>query len=624
MVKGIKTMKNSIKSKLSVGFLCCVLLIISSTPAVASPHEISTVQTVAETILFSAPVLQDFSSFKELIVPETNLMTLEDGSPMLPLYSKTFEYPLGTHVISVDVEPTMIRTMAVDKPIRPVPLKQKIGDSNVPFEGVLNPDVYESADIYPATWYTYTTGAGLNSNNQHVLFVSYHITPVRYQPTINQLQYSTQFTIRIIVDSSHPKVVSTSEEYPLVIIAPAEFSDQLAPLVTHKNTLGVTTKLIPLESISCACLGRDTAEKIKYTIQDAVETWGTSYVLLVGDMDKLPIRVTYASWWEPDLLSDLYYGDIYTASGDFCSWDANDNNRFGEINSQGNDLDGVDLYPDVHVGRLACTDTAEVTTVVNKIISYEDETAGQSWFNHIILAGGDTFPLSRGAPANVFEGEITNTKVAETLADFTQTYLWTSKHTLHASSFNREINKGAGFVSYAGHGFEHGWGTYRPNAVTRQMIWYYTPLVNQLTNDNKLPVIFFDACLTAKLDFNISDLQKYYPKGASLLASVFGLSTNPADSYTCFGWSFLKKQGGGAIATIGSTRTAYTRVDSSGVYGGAGYMDVHFFQGFHEGVCLGQMMTASQNDYINNVGPDYFTLEEFILLGDPSLRVGGY
>ena len=107
-------------------------------------------------------------------------------------------------------------------------------------------------------------------------------------------------------------------------------------------------------------IGRDNPERIKYFIKHAVEDWNTQYVLLVGDMKKLPIRVTLASWWERDLLSDLYYADIYDASGDFCSWDANENNRFGEIDHDGNDLDGVDLYADVHVGRLPCTDSTEV------------------------------------------------------------------------------------------------------------------------------------------------------------------------------------------------------------------------------------------------------------------------
>ena len=153
---------------------------------------------------------------------------------------------------------------------------------------------------------------------------------------------------------------------------------------------------------------------------------------------------------------------------------------------------------------------------------------------------------------------------------------------------------------------------------------YYMPYMNGLKNGNKLPVIFFDACLTAKLDFNFTDLEEYYPRIIDLLASIFGLSTNPSDFYQCFAWSFMAKEGGGAIASVGATRTAYTWVDSTGVYGGAGYMDVHFFDSYYEGVTVGQMLTGSQNAYIHQVGLDYFTIEEFILLGDPSLMVGGY
>ena len=65
-------------------------------------------------------------------------------------------------------------------------------------------------------------------------------------------------------------------------------------------------------------------------------------------------------------------------------------------------------------------------------------------------------------------------------------------------------------------------------------------------------------------------------------------------------------------------------VDKNGVYAGAGYLDVHFFKAYEEGVTPGEMLTQAQNDYINNVGRDYFTIEEFLLLGDPSLKIGGY
>ena len=101
------------------------------------------------------------------------------------------------------------------------------------------------------------------------------------------------------------------------------------------------------------------------------------------------------------------------------------------------------------------------------------------------------------------------------------------------------------------------------------------------------------------------------------------LDYDPSIFYPCFAWSFVKKENGGAIATIGSTRTAYTWVDKDGVYAGAGYLDVHFFKAYEEGVTAGEMLTRAQNDYINNVFRDYFTIEEFILLGDPSLAVGG-
>ena len=61
-------------------------------------------------------------------------------------------------------------------------------------------------------------------------------------------------------------------------------------------------------------------------------------------------------------------------------------------------------------------------------------------------------------------------------------------------------------------------------------------------------------------------------------------------------------------------------VDSDGVYAGAGYLDVHFFKAYEEGITFGQMFTQAQNDYINYVGKDFFTIEEFLILGNPNLK----
>ena len=277
---------------------------------------------------------------------------------------------------------------------------------------------------------------------------------------------------------------------------------------------------------------------------------------------------------------------------------------------------------------MACTNDKELETVVDKIMIYENYAYDQLWFNKIVLAGGDTFPPRRGSPFFVFEGEITNRKIMQQLPYFEHVRLWASRRNLNAMTFNRAISRGAGFVSYSGHGFEHGWGTYRPNSLKKKMDLtqplYYTPFIKNLRNKNKLPIIFFDACLTAKLDFNITDLEEYYSKFIKFLVLFTKLDYDPSHFYPCFAWSFVVKENGGAIATIGSTRTAYTWVDKDGVYAGAGYLDVQFFKSYNEGVSLGEMFTQAQNNYMNNAFKDYFTIEEFILLGDPSLRVGGY
>jgi len=615
-------MKSKVLTYGKASSILCLFLMLTLAPGIIQANAI-TKTTVDGTVDFSSPVLRDNGQFVDVSINEANAVTTIEGSPMMPVFSKTYEFPLGTTIQSVDIQPALIQTMSTGKQVRPVPVQQKVGSDIIPDEGMIDQTVYSSAAPYPPTWFSYTLGAGLNARNEHVLFVSCHITPVRYLPATHVLQYSTRFTLHIdySLPVSAPKSATT---YQLVIIAPSEYASALQPLVNFKNNVSMPTSLVTLDDIYGSYPGRDNPEMIKYFIKHTIEDWNTEYVLLVGDIKKVPIRQTYGTQWEDALLSDQYYADIYNANGGFCSWDKNGNNRFGETTHQGSDLDGVDLYADVNVGRLACTDIIEVTTVVNKIITYEQEAASQTWFKRIVLAGGDTFPLAKGAPPFVYEGEITNTKVGQTLPSFAQTYLWTSKHNLHWWTFNRAINQGAGFVSYAGHGFEHGWGTFRPNAVTNTPIMYYVPFLNGLHNGGKLPIVFFDACLTAKLDFNVSSLQNYYPRIADLLVRVFKLSDNPSDNYECFAWDFLAMQNGGAIATIGATRSAYTWVDADGVYGGAGYLDVHFFASYHDGVTAGQMLTGAQNAYIQSVGKDYFTIEEFLLLGDPSLMVGGY
>jgi len=383
----------------------------------------------------------------------------------------------------------------------------------------------------------------------------------------------------------------------------------------------VRTMLVTLDEIYngnyFTVQGRDDAEKVKYFIKNSIEEWGIKYVMLVGDIEKMPIRYIWfihrnglRFYWE-DMPTDLYYADIYDREGQFSSWDSNGNDKYGEEYSDGGGTDDIlDMYADVYVGRLACKNKFVVKTVVNKIISYESKAFGEDWFKRFILIGGDTFP-----GWGVVEGEFMNQITADEMPDFEPVKIWYSLGNLNAMTIEKEMEKGAGFLHYSGHGFPWGWGTHPIDGDDNEWVGtYYTPYVVALLNGYKLPVIFFDACSTAKLDLKLSDFEE--ETGVPM--------PNVSVSLPCFAWYFVQKRGGGAIATVGSTRVAFTGVDESGPYAGAGYLAYKFFEGYHEGVTPSGMLVHSQNEYMNNGWKDRWSLAEFILLGDPSLHIGGF
>jgi hypothetical protein len=598
--------------------LCIVgiLLLSGLGTAAFSTHQTKEGKIKTESIAFSEPVLQDNGQYVTLSLKEATSSLQDPGTPVVPVVTKVFTFPFGTIINSVDVRFSDINQLTLLQEVVPAGEPFPVDDTAVN-EPIKDPAVYDSAAVYPTTSYGYSTGVGLD-DKEHVVYLAVQCYPVRYSPANNVLYYSEDAQIQITY--VEPAIATVfPEQYDLVIIAPSQFSSALQPLINHKISMGVNTTLKTTEEIYAGYSGFDNAEKIKYFIKDALETWGITYVLLVGGVTKLPIRTTWfyerhhEHFWNETIITDLYYADIYDANGDFCSWDSNGNGLYGETyEGFPGDNDTIDFYPDVNVGRLPCEKTAEVKTVVNKIIHYETETAGASWFKNIILIGGDTFPGWDG-----YEGEEQNQITEKIMSEFTPIQLWTSDGTFSARALNQVLNKGAGFIDYSGHGFEIGIATHPPDSNDSTWIGYHTNNLLGALNGYKLPIIFFDACLTAKLDFNISELIGYASVNAQLFVDRFSFISSRL--FPAFAWCMVKKRNGGAIATIGATRTAFGDLDY-----GCGYFAIHFWQAYNTSEKVSQMLTQAQIDYIINIPFDRFTVEEFILLGDPSLQIGGY
>jgi hypothetical protein len=570
--------------------------------------------SLTKTILFSAPIISSEGNYTKISSSEASTNTTDTNQPHLPVYIEVFTFPLGTSISSVSCCSEERYWMSVPFDILVVnqPMMKDEDQCEQMLRQPLSTTIIENEKQYPSNSYEYHLGAGLQDED-HVLFVVVRYYPIIYHQSNRTISWTSAVQIQIEYSSqSHQTLSSTTADVDLIIIAPDSFKQTISPLVFHKNGIGTNTVFQSVEDIYRSYQGRDDAEKIKYYLREMLKEHHISFVLLIGDIHKVPIRTSNVSifeQWEHAVLSDLYYADIYDSTGGFSSWDTDNDDVFGETGE-----DSLDLYPDIHVGRFPCSSIEEVSIVVDKVITYEQNTFGQEWFYQMIFIGGNTFP-NIFQPGN--EGEKHNRMVMDLMQDFTpSSVIWTSEGNFHPWTINRAINKGAGFIDYSGHGFEHGMGTYKPHG--RLLKTYLTPYVSGLNNGYELPIIFFDACLTAKLDFVLQDILNYKQyRLFDIIARLLRVDTSI--ELPCFAYSFLKHSNGGAIATIGATRTAFGDEDF-----GCEKLSLDFFSSYRRGTRLGTMLSNAQTLYRHQVPTDEFTIEEFVLLGDPSLHVGGY
>jgi len=419
--------------------------------------------------------------------------------------------------------------------------------------------------------------------------------------------------------------------YDLLIISPYEFFGALKPLVEHKARNNISTILVSLKDVyeEEKQLGRDKPEKIKLFIKDSIEKFGIKYVLLVGYFRIIPVRYIYNSDSEPFFISELYYADIYDKNGVFSSWDTNSNGIFGEWKgTEAQDKD-IDLYPDVFVGRLACRNLLEVKIMVHKIITYETSTYGSDWFNHIVVCAGDTYPDGYYPfPTPDFEGEENAKTVLSYMPGFSNTSLFTSDGSFKGpSDVINAIDKGCGFLFFDGHASPIVWCTHPPNNRS----WINGLRLRDMTflrNKNMLPVCVVSSCHNLQIDVNLLNLLKDF-KG-----SLYGSTWTPE----CWGWKLTRKIGGGSIATIGYSGLGLTKEDKSTHEGASDYLDSQFFYeyGINQTDILGEVWGKAISNYIDkypinwntNSSWDYAydakTVQQWVLLGDPSLKIGGY
>jgi len=424
------------------------------------------------------------------------------------------------------------------------------------------------------------------------------------------------------------QILQTSDQYDMLIIAPIQFYIPVQKLISHKNSHNIQSVYKSTQSIYRKYNGRDKAEEIKLFIKDAIEEWSIKYVLLIGGRTH-----RYPGWYIPvryvnlddgtqrytKFISDLYYADIYKEGDQFEDWDSNSDGIFAEWGK-----DKLDLHPDIYLGRLPCRNFFEAWIIVQKIINYENTAYGKNWFNKLVLVAGDTFPESPG-----YEGEETCDFAAEYMDDFEKIKLYTSTGNLTtAENITKAINDGCGFIFTRAKGGQDRLRVNLPEG--EELIVFHNKYIRDYKNKNMYPVCILGECIHAKIDVAILNIFKYLKKENNYYQQDC--------VFECLAWRLVNKNNGGAIAVLTNTNICYGSsgdINKNGIpddaenYGGKLAVDTLRLYGEQEIKILGQIHYQTVEDYITKypVSTNKFhckSVLEWILIGDPSLRIGGY
>jgi hypothetical protein len=606
----------------------------------------TSIKTESATALFlTPPTFSEKDGFVEIQIDGATTQLLEPNRPILPIYIKTYEIPFKSSNIQVICHAKEIRSMTLTKEILPARLVPVSKMSELTsYEK--DPAVYGSAEFYPGSWYSYDLGAGRNENNRQVTFVKVICYPVRYSPLNHEISLAGSFDITVIYTEPQTPLQSSAEGYDMVVIAPEKFSSKLQPLIDFKNSKGIITKFKSMESILSEYNGYDAPEQVKYFIKNEYDTANITYALLVGGLknhifakDKDTRSAGWKAWWVPvryvnmpyeddeGCLSDLYYGCLYNGTGAFDSWDSNGDGVYAAWNAPGVPKDTFDLYPEVYVSRLPVTSTWEVNHIVKKIITYESTGPAQKpWYKNFVGVAGKTFYMWQGQPDGEYLCDVAYNYTKLSIPDLNQIKVYsTNRDTGGLVPTPEDITKtfraGAGFIDFEGHGYALGWNTIWFDGV------YPTDWIGglrmkhfwQLTNGEKQPVVIVGGCHNGL--YNVSIL----PAMIDVNGTRYFCHGLPGP--VCFCWGLMIKPYGGAIATTGCTGYGIgSNGDPTEKLSAA--LESNFFYNIGHGAThLAQAHSQAIQKYIteNTIGPtDAFCITNWALLGDPSLRFGGY
>lgn len=418
--------------------------------------------------------------------------------------------------------------------------------------------------------------------------VNVSISPIQYNPAQNKIKMLTNFRAEFVIDKTISKNPLTRSPLPstafryftknkqrahpdyevhrgsYLFITPDIGYDLVRILANWKQQLGFHTKIAVLSKTG------NTNNEIKDYIQNAYDNWDIppEYVVLVGDV------------------SGTLQIPTFFIEGGF--------NRMPCTDHPYTLLDGDDFLPDVLLGRLSVQNLTQLTTVVNKIISYEKNPPLGDWLSSALM-------ISYIAPYyNIYSHRETVMAIRDKLLqnEYVKVDTFTVPFQTSASIITNSINQGLSLINVRTTGGPNNWSSVVGGTI------YDINDVNNLNNGSRLP--FITAITCGGGDFANPNV----PHSIGETWLIAGSPTNPK----------------GGIGFIGSsefnTQTRFNNAISTGIYQGFLYEDL---------TKAGEMNLRGKMELYNNYphhhawGSEVNSIQHYFytygLLGDPGLTV---
>jgi len=518
----------------------------------------------------------DGRTYHHLTMPECWFKTEPEGSPEIPYKSITLVFPANEAVTGITITGSDYQEISGQYDVYPSQPPVKI---TVPATEFVPPDPasYASPQPYPGGLVEIVHDGYLSGYH----LISLRVYPVQYLPAAGKLNFYTSISFivetqtgasgavpvhrrSILVQKEMEKLVGSLVEnqqmVPLesskfnvidysksakgtvvgplnvktfpsddgsgvdyLIITGRALADGFQPLADWKYRKGLVAQIRTVEWIEANYHGCDRQEKLRRFIKDAYTYWGVGYVLLAGDTRIIPER--RGAGWIP---TDLYYSSLEG------NWNANGNSTFGEFSG-----DGVDLFPDIAVGRASVETSEEVDVFISKVISYEQNPEADYLTKMLFLgicqcnsaAHAERVQLDWPTGAGLTD-EFKQNKyelyapVVDPDPNHTPPY-WTGDDWLNKTNTMAKMNEGYHLIWHVDHCTQYLFGTGRDSNSVYEEKQMNRLDVSYLTNDNK-PFILW----------------------------TLGCDPNAFD-YECISESFMGQSGKAAVGFIGNTVTGY-------------------------------------------------------------------